>query len=204
MLCAGMLGRPMNDTMLERRWRAPRGAKASRAAAGVLACCVLALLVGGCTAGTQENGAPGQPPRPTDAWQARPVSIRVYPSTRFAEEGADVLLEAGIELLDEMSDPVKGAGEFRLDLFALEGRARGPQLYLWRIPVYSLDEQRRFYDGITRSYLLRLRLDNAQVAQQPALLRVVFSPVASARLEAEATLKPMPRPPAAADPGAAE
>lgn len=186
--------------LLPQRLMHPRR-RPSRVVTALLVCGLVSLNLAACS--TSER-APNQPPPPGEAWQARPVSIRVYPSTRFSEERGDVLLEANIELLDEMGDPVKGAGEFRLELYEAEGRARGRQLYLWRIPVYTIEEQRRFYDGITRSYLLRLRLDAPEVARQPAVLRASFAPLASARLEAEATLKPMPQPPAPTTEPAAE
>ena len=50
-------------------------------------------------------------------WKIGPVRMRVYPSTRFIEGKDDAMLEARVELFDEMGDAVKGVGEFRIELF---------------------------------------------------------------------------------------
>lgn len=140
---------------------------------------------GGRPQGLSEAGVEAE-----DVWLPRPVSMRVYPSTRFVRDAGGVLLEARIELLDEMDDPVKGAGDFRLELFrADEGtRMPGRQLYVWRVPMLTLEDQRRFFDPITRAYLLRLRLDEATLRQQPLYLHTIFAPVGAPRLEADAVL----------------
>jgi hypothetical protein len=146
-------------------------------------------LLGGCAF----KGGPGAGDALADAseaWQPRPTSIRVYPTTRFVRAGAQSLLEARIELMDEMGDAVKGAGEFRVEMLDADEATGMPgrQLYVWRVPVMTLEDQRRFYDPITRTYLLRLRLDEAALAAPNVVVQVVFMPAGGGRLTGQATV----------------
>ncbi|MFA9478797.1 hypothetical protein ACERK3_10865 [Phycisphaerales bacterium AB-hyl4] len=114
-----------------------------------------------------------------EVWQPRPESLRVHPTTRFVQRGGDeVTLQARIEFHDAMGDSVKGVGAYRLELFASDemGRNVSRRLYQWQIDVRTLAAQRSYYDAVTRSYLFRLRLDDAAPPTQPTLLRVTFIP----------------------------
>lgn len=125
-------------------------------------------------------------------WQPLPVSIRVYPSTRFIKESGRAVLEARFELYDDMGDPVKSAGTFRIELLSVDealGNAPRRLLYTWNAEVLTLDQQREHYDPITRGYLFRLGVDDLRIARQVTLLKVTFSPVDRARLDAEAVIK---------------
>lgn len=139
-------------------------------------------------------------PRPADEkipnagryWQPLPVSIRVYPSTRFIKESGRAVLEARFELYDDMGDPVKSAGTFRIELLSVDealGNAPRRLLYTWNAEVLTLDQQREHYDPITRGYLFRLGVDDLRIARQATLLKVTFSPVDRPRLDAEAVIK---------------
>lgn len=150
---------------------------------------IVTLMAAALLAGCQFKGerevdheaAPG-------VWRPRPVGARVYPSTRFVREGRDALLEARVELTDEMGDAVKAAGELRLDLFASDdsGTSLGRRLYSWQVELLTLDDQQTYWDAITRTYLLRLRLDNREAARRPTVLRVSFAPAGGGeRLEAQ-------------------
>ena len=164
----------------------------------ILTCCLLVLT--GCQAKTdktsnqqpaphpqQTTDQPTSHPTPKD-WQPKPVSIRIYPSTRFVEQDGKPILEARIELFDEMGDSVKSSGSIRLELFAIgedERRTVGARLYRWDINQTTIDDQRRYYDPIIRGYVYRLELDDVELTRRPTLLRVVFQPTQGPRLVTE-------------------
>ncbi len=118
-------------------------------------------------------------------WQPEAVALRIYPSTRFVSEQNTPMLEARVELFDQMGDSIKASGQLRFELFAA-GHAPGIEvgrlLYSWDIGLMSLEEHRQFYDPITRAYLLRLRLDSAAITERQVLLRVTFQAGDDARL----------------------
>lgn len=124
-------------------------------------------------------------------WTVKPVRMRIYPSTRFVQSGDDSILEARVELFDEMDDSVKGVGRFRIELF---DRPRGgnpgvgQRRYSWDISVLTLDDQRRYYDTITRSYLFRLKLEDQTTARQETVLQATFISPDGQRLEARSDL----------------
>jgi len=123
---------------------------------------------------------------PADAvWRPEPVSIRIYPSTRFVEEDGVPILEARIELFDEMGDSIKSPGAVRCELFALSEGERptvGRRLYRWDIEVQTMEQQRRYFDPIIRGYVFRLKMDDIELVRRPTLLRVVFQPPDGPRL----------------------
>ena len=88
-----------------------------------------------------KGGEPADAAAEVAVWRPRPVSIRVYPSTRLVVQDGEAILEARVELSDEMGDPIKAPGEFRLELYSDETKQ---QLYAWRVRVLTLDEQRTF------------------------------------------------------------
>jgi len=127
-----------------------------------------------------------------EVWRPRAESLRVYPSTRFVEQGGQTLLEARIELLDQMGDAIKSAGTARFDLFASDesGRALGQRLYEWRIALDTLQDQRNHFDSVTRTYRFRLRLDTEAPTEEPTVLRVTFQRAADGkRLAAQAPIR---------------
>ena len=126
-----------------------------------------------------------------EVWHSRPQHMRVYPSTRFVLDGSESVLEARIELTDEMGDPVKGTGRFRLELFTHSQAGHtgmGRRLYSWDVSVLTLADQRLHYDAITRAYLFRLRLDETQTAASHTVLQVTLMASEGWRLESQATL----------------
>ncbi len=125
-------------------------------------------------------------------WHPEPVSIRIYPSTRFVEEDGLPILEARIELFDAMGDSIKSSGAMRCELFALgegERPAVGRRLYRWDIEMKSLDEQRRYFDPIIRGYVFRLKMDDLELVRRPTLLRIVFQPADGPRLKTEGRVR---------------
>jgi hypothetical protein len=161
----------------------------SRWAAGLTVALVVAL-VGGCAWKGQNAlrwGADGDGLH----WRPLPTSMRVYPSSRFTRttEGL-TLFEAHLEMLDDMGDSIKAVGDYRLELLAVdESGAIGRRLYVWNVAMLTLDDQMRHYDSVTRTYRLRLRLDEHGQPPSPVALRVLFRPVQGPRLEAQQTLQ---------------
>ncbi len=156
----------------------------------VLTTLVLMIATAGCAWKGGDNPAPTAEP-PQNGWQATPAKIRVYPSTRFVRDGDAIVLEARVELLDEMGDSSKGVGRFNFELFP-PPRARldpvGTRLYAWTVELLTLEDQRGAYDPIARAYLFRLKVDGSGVAGKDTVLHVTFVPAAGPRLEAQATI----------------
>jgi len=125
-------------------------------------------------------------------WRPEPVSMRIYPSTRFVEEDGVPILEARLELFDAMGDSIKSSGAVRCELFALGDGERptvGRRLYRWDIEMKTLDEQRRYFDPIIRGYVFRLKMDDVELVRRPTLLRVVFQPPRGPRLKTEGRVR---------------
>ena len=107
-------------------------------------------------------------------------------------EDGQTLLDTRIEFTDEMGDTIKAAGDLRLILFASDttGNTLGRQLFSWQVQLRTLEDQRQYYDAITRTYLCRLRLDQPAVTRKPTVLRVSFTPATSReRIEAQALVR---------------
>jgi len=156
----------------------------------------LVILVGlwasaGCAWKGGEQGGDFKQHTGGHVWEMGPVRMRVYPSTRFVEGKGDSMLEARIELFDEMDDSVKGVGKFRIELF---DRPRGGnpgvgrRRYSWDVSALTLADQRRYYDTITRSYLFRLKLEDQATARRETVLRVTFILPEGKRLETRCDL----------------
>ncbi|MEM7627291.1 MAG: hypothetical protein AAF333_16970 [Planctomycetota bacterium] len=157
----------------------------------LLSACLIAGTTGcieskaGGAGATGPGSGTGGDPELAEAWRPQPVALRIYPSTRFVRERDTPLLEARIELFDEMGDSIKSSGQVRFELFAAgyaPGIDVGRLLYSWDIALSSLEDHQRYYDPITRGYLLRLRLDSAQITRREVLLRVTFQPLEGGRL----------------------
>lgn len=157
-----------------------------------------AVMVWGCRplrdAGPQATTPAGERATATDGeeagdmWMPRPVSIRIYPSTRFVQEDGRPVLEARIELFDVMGDSVKSSGTLRCELFALGEGDRptvGERLYRWDIELRTVEAQRRYFDPIIRGYVFRLKMDDMDLVRRPTLLRVTFQPPDGPRLRTE-------------------
>ena len=154
------------------------------------AACLVMLLLGaqaGCVfKGARQIFLP-QPTRP-DVWRPQPVRIRVYPSSRFNTDSDNqtVVLEARIELLDDMDDAIKGVGQFHFELLGDPGRGRTAldrRLYSWDVAVFTLEQQTRRYDKVTRTYLFRLKVDEPFLPPKDTTLKAVFVPPTGHPLE---------------------
>ncbi len=127
-----------------------------------------------------------------DAWTAQPTAIRIYPTTRFVGENGVLLLEARIEVFDQMGDSFKTSGAVRLEISAAgetPGVTTGQLLYRWDLVLNDLEAQQKFYDPVTRTYLFRLKIDNADVTQRRTRLGVTWQPPAGPRLTDEQAIR---------------
>ena len=155
-------------------------AQCRRVARSLLALCL--ILPVGCHARPDANrastppttgAAATQPTANTLAephWKPIAVRMRVYPTTRFVSDSGKPVLEARIEMLDEMGDSVKASGLWRIELLSGgETRViRDPRklLYSWQVQAMTLAQQQRLYDPVTRAYHFRLQMDQPTDPQQ--------------------------------------
>ena len=158
--------------------------------------CLVVLLIGaqaGCVfKGARQIFLP-RPAHP-DIWHPQPVRIRVYPSSRFNtdSDSQTVVLEARIELLDDMDDAIKGVGQFHFELLGKPGRGRTAldrRLYSWDVAVFTLEQQTRRYDKVTRTYLFRLKVDEPFLPPRDTTLKAVFVPPTGHPLEDQTVIR---------------
>jgi hypothetical protein len=123
------------------------------------------------------------------AWSPQPTSVRIYPATRFVRQGEDAVLEARIELFDEMGDSVKGSGTFRLELRSATTSGRDGLLYTWQVKLHTVEDQRQYFDPVTRGYLLRLKIDDIAIAKRSTQLNIVYTTPEGWRHLAESRIK---------------
>ncbi len=124
-------------------------------------------------------------------WDIRPVRMRIYPSSRFVREDGKPLLEARIEFFDGAGDSSKAVGELRFELFTAGAAAQtssGQRLYVWAVPLLTLEQNQLFYDSVTRTYLFRLRLDSLSMIREQTRLKVTLTPTRGARVSTESLL----------------
>ncbi|MEM9883143.1 MAG: hypothetical protein AAF800_09530 [Planctomycetota bacterium] len=149
---------------------------------------VVGVMLVGCVDAKGPGADTSVGERDGEGWRPEPVALRIYPSTRFVNEAGTPLLEARVELFDEMGDSTKASGLLRFELFAagqVPGIEVGRLLYGWDITLATLEDQQRYYDPITRGYLLRLRLESAEATQRQVRLRVTFQPATGRRMSDE-------------------
>ncbi len=153
------------------------------------------VILGAALAGCEFKGRqplPDSAPM-AGAWVPQATTMRVYPATRFTHHNDEPVLEARVELFDDMGDSVKGSGSYRFELRDANGTGDERQrLYTWDVDVLTLKDHQEHYDPITRSYVFPLRLDDAAVAQRQTVLRVVFTRAEGKRLETEDAVTPSP------------
>lgn len=126
-----------------------------------------------------------------NSWRPSPVSVRVYPSSKFARVEDQLIIEARVELIDEMGDPTKSSGILLFQLKTtghVSGSSDSKQLYKWDINLLTLEEHKQAYDPITQAYLFRLKLDQKSAPNVPTTLQVTFVRPQGQRLDAQAIL----------------
>ena len=154
---------------------------------------VLIAMLSGCTFKTDIDDAQSKRLTISDTtWRPQPVAARIYPSTRFLKKNNKPILEARIELLDEMGDSVKGGGWVSFELLediGPVGSGAGTQLYTWDVDLTTLHSQKQYYDPVSRGYLLQLLLDEYKIAQKGAVLKVVFTTAEGKRLRDQQSVR---------------
>jgi hypothetical protein len=105
------------------------------------------------------------------AWPFRPVEMRIHPLTRLAtDEDEAVYLEVRIEFRDADGHTTRGLGEL---IVALHTGGLGNALIdSWRQDLTDLSVNAQRFDDVTRTYLLRLRVDPANMPVRPELRAV--------------------------------
>ena len=149
---------------------------------------LLPLLLCGLIAGCTFKGGtdPSNGEIPANTWIPHPTQMRVYPGSRFTELRGRGIVQAQIELMDEMGDAIKAAGYVHLSLHRKDGAGGdlGEQLYAWDIDLLTLSDQRKHWNRVTRTYLFRLSFGNQQTPTADTVLVAVFTPLQGSRLRA--------------------
>lgn len=171
------------------QWTLTTGQAGRRAA--VLAIATVCVAGAACSwKGDRGSNLAAAPVFP-EGWSTRPTRMRVYPTTRFSQEGGHSILEAHIELFDEMGDSVKGVGRFRMELLTRargSDQSMGDRLYTWDVDMLTLADQQRHWDPITRTYWFRLKLDDLPSTERGTLFHVQFLLPDGGRLDTRSVL----------------
>lgn len=120
--------------------------------------------------------------------------MRLYPTTRFTLPTTPCELDLRVELLDELGDPIKATGDWRIELHphasAAPGISAGLPLASWDIPMRTREQNHQLYDRITRSYQLRLKINHVAPDQQPMWLTVTLMPTQGSRWQVQGLIDP--------------
>jgi len=126
-----------------------------------------------------------------------PVAMRFHPFTAIgAASGADqTLIEARLTFHDRWDHTTKTRGTLRFELALLDdaGRsdpARRQRINTWDADLTPLDRNARHFDGMTRTYLFKLRLPQTVPAGRTLLLTAQFNAPDGRRLHARTELTP--------------
>lgn len=150
----------------------------------------MCLLSAGCAldwkGGPENTGSTTQPAASTLLWQLQPVRMRLFPVSGLVRDGGQRLLSARLEFVDEMDDTLKAVGDLRLEL--IDGNpqsdgAGGRRIASWDVALRTLEQQKALYDPITRTYHLRLRVDDTVPATGTVQLQATYIPPQGRRLE---------------------
>ena len=131
------------------------------------------------------KGGPLIEPDPTTGvWSAAPVAVNIYPGTRFIMEDDKPILDAGLELVDDMGDSVKAPGTARFELYESgTGDTLGRRLYAWDVNVLTPADQRTYYNRVIRAYNFRLGVDDLEAQKVPTILQVSYDLANGNRLQ---------------------
>ncbi len=161
-----------------------------------------ALGVMGCESGPGPISKPadgptlGSPPPlvgevVTGQWPFWPTSLRIHPLTRLAvdTQTRQSIIEVRLEFLDPQQHTTKGVGQVRIDL-ATSGTAAAssPPLATWSWDLRDPSVNRTLYDDVTRTYLLRLKVQSLELGPQLDL-RAYYLSATGQRLQATRTLR---------------
>jgi hypothetical protein len=156
-------------------------------------------LIAGCdSVGFKGTSRESQTIEGATTWPFVPVAMRVHPFTSIARDPVtgSHMLEARVELLDRLGDVTKGVGDFRFELYTAPEKAsqQGSErrVAYWDVPMTSLDANARHWDPITRTYVLKLRLEELPTPEQHLKLHAQFTDPGGKRLVAETPMQYRP------------
>lgn len=112
-----------------------------------------------------DNGVEGA------AWPFWPRRMRIHPLSRFAtdrETGA-LLIEARLEFSDSEKHTTKALGQVRLDLHSAMASESAVSLETWNEDLRDLGVNASRFDEVTRTYLLRLEVDESLLPERASL-----------------------------------
>lgn len=117
-------------------------------------------------------------------WPFWPAKMRIHPLTRIVddEERGGEIIEARVEFTDAHDHMTKAYGYLRVELF--NATSLSPAIAGWNIDLRDIAFNATRFDDVSRTYLLRLRVENGPIPEQP-LLRVQFHSVNEVDVEAE-------------------
>ena len=161
---------------------------------------LIALGVMGCQAGPSPtaklpDGPAGASSPSLDGesvrWPFWPDALRIHPLTRLTVDTrtGQAIIEVRLEFLDPEQHTTKGVGQVRIDL-ATTGSASdsSPPLATWSWDLRDPTVNRTLYDEVTRTYLLRLRVQSLELGPQLEL-RAYYLSATGQRLQATHSLR---------------
>lgn len=121
-------------------------------------------------------------------WPFWPVEMRLHPLSRLVVGPGQRVLEARVEFTDEDDVTSRAYGQLRIDLHPEGQTGRTRPLSTWEIDLTDAERNRQHFDAVTRTYLLRLTLEDVELPDAPEL-RAYFLSADGARMEARMTLR---------------
>jgi hypothetical protein len=161
-----------------------------RVALKALSTAVLATMIG-----CNPIEGPVDPPQVVDphtdetiiTWPFWPTSLRVHPLTRLTRDAktGDRVLEVRFEFVDRYGHTTKALGKMRVDLYDADAPS-SVEILQWNVDLQNLHDNLTYYDEVTRTYLLRIVLDE-EVAALPrrGLIHVFFLSARERMLDAK-------------------
>ncbi len=140
-----------------------------------------ALGIMGCETGpspvTKPTGRPtvGSPPPlvgeevEAGQWPFWPTSLRIHPLTRLTADTRTgrAIIEVRLEFLDPEQHTTKGVGQVRIDLATTGTASDSSQpLATWSWDLRDPTVNSTLYDDVTRTYLLRLKVQSLELGPQ--------------------------------------
>lgn len=124
-------------------------------------------------AATHGNANVNANARANVTWPFWPRRLRIHPATRVVTDQAtgELVIEARVEFFDAEGDTSKAYGELTLQLHNPAQSTGDDQT--WKLDLRNLADNRRQFDDVTHTYLLRLDLDSDSLPPQ-AELRAIF------------------------------
>ncbi len=119
-------------------------------------------------------------------WPFWPTSLRIHPLTRLVvdTQTRQPIIEVRLEFLDPDQHTTKGFGQVRIDLATSGTTAESsPPLATWSWDLRDSSVNRTLYDDVTRTYLLRLKVQSL-VPGSKLQLRAYYLCATGQRLQA--------------------